>query len=152
VGGVARWGVPLGMSFGIVVGLARPAFTAIPEPDVIFYGTATRGGAPLAAGDTVWATLQSGGAVLTSYQLGSNPAAPSHLYILRLPVVHPQTQGERPAGTTQVGDGVTIGIIHGTTNTPCTIQAITDRGVVLRVDLACPSSGQLCGDGSLDPG
>ncbi|MEO7793829.1 MAG: beta-propeller fold lactonase family protein [Thermoanaerobaculia bacterium] len=113
--------------------LPVPATAKIPEPNHVFYGTATRNGVGVASG-MVAVRLVEGSADLAQFVLGSDPRIGDR-YVLRIPI---DTVDPRDPGAARAGDPVQFyldGVPSGT-------GTVGERGDVQRIDVD-PANGGL---------
>lgn len=109
------------------------ASARLPEPNHVFYGTATRNGEAVTAGE-VAVRLQEDPADLAQFVLGSDPKIGDR-YVLRIPI---DAVDPRDPGTARPGDAVQFfldGVPSGT-------GTVGERGEVQRIDLD-PANGGL---------
>ncbi len=106
--------------------LQGPASAKIPEPNHLFYGTATRNGVVLTTGE-VSVRLVENPADLATFALGSDPNVGDH-YVLRVPI---DALDPRDPGTARPGDEVRF-FIDGV---PAGSSVVGERGEVQLLNL-----------------
>ncbi len=106
--------------------LPGPVSAKIPEPSHLFYGTASRNGVVLAAGQ-VSVRLLEDPADLASFVLGSDPNVGDH-YVLRVPI---DAVDPRDPGKARPGDAVAF-FVDGV---PAGNATVGERGEVQMLDL-----------------
>ncbi len=102
------------------------ASARLPEPNHIFYGTATRNGAVLTVGQ-VAVRLEEGSGDLAQFALGSEPKIGDR-YVLRIPI---DAVDPRDSGTARPGDAVQF-FLDGV---PAGSGTVGERGEVQQIDL-----------------
>ncbi len=102
------------------------ASARLPEPNHVFYGTATRNGEAVAVGE-VSVRLDEGSGDLAQFVLGSDPKIGDR-YVLRIPI---DAVDPRDPGTARPGDTVRF-YLDGV---PAGTGTVGERGEVQRIDL-----------------
>lgn len=136
---------------GVVLGLrAVAASAAIPEPDLIYFGTVhVNGNLQTAADDTV-VELRRGGNPIASAAL-QNLGAPEHLYVLRVSV-DSMAGGGPSQGIATLGESLGLALVSASQSVDLEVARVSlgSRGRVTRQDLTTDTAGDFDGDGVPD--
>ncbi len=123
---------------------------AIPEPDLIYYGTVRVSGALQTSADDTTVELRRSGVPIASAAI-QNIGAADHYYILRIGLE--STMGGGPSsGIAQLGESLTLALVSVGQALDLEVAAVTlgSRGRVTRHDLDTATAGDFDGDGTPD--
>ncbi len=118
----------------LMAGAGLPARAEVPEPDNIIYGTIWLDGQPVTASNTnvvVEARLEMDGPALDSYHMGGNARLGNVFYALR---PNMETAPQTGTNTMKTGDTLFIVLSDQTGRRDVRTHAVSDRGVVARID------------------